>query len=94
MPSARTAATTESKWPDWVATVGRVAGGKQGALGEFYNAASPLILGPVRRIVEDIPTAEEITLDVYFQIWRLAGNYELDAAHPDYARRATRAAIF
>jgi RNA polymerase sigma-70 factor, ECF subfamily len=82
MPSPRTAPTTQSEWPDWVATIRRIAEGEQDALGEFYDATSPLVLGLVRRIVGDLPTAEEITLDVYMQVWRLAGTYARDRGAP------------
>jgi len=82
MPSARTAATTQSEWRDWVATVRRIADGEQGGLGEFYDATSPLVLGLVGRIVEDIPTAEDITLDVYMQVSRLAGKYSEEKGTP------------
>src|SRR5271155_1781267 len=82
MPSARTAPTMRGEWPNWVATIRRIAEGDQGALGDFYDATSPLVLGLIRRIVEDLPTAEEITLDVYMQVWRLAGTYAQEKGAP------------
>lgn len=82
MPSARTAPTVHGDWPDWVAAIRRIAEGDQSALGDLYDATSPLVLGLIRRIVDDIPTAEEITLDVYMQVWRLAGNYSQEKSTP------------
>jgi len=67
---------------NWVATIRRVAAGDQAALRELYDATSPLVLGLIRRIVQDIPTAEDITLDVYMQVWRLAPNYAEEKGTP------------
>lgn len=75
MLSARTAPTTQGEGPNWVATIRRVAEGDQDALGYLYDATSALVLGLVQRMVADFPTAEEITLDVYTQVWRLAPAY-------------------
>ena len=82
MPSARTAPIMHSELPDSVATIRRIAEGDQGAVGDLYDATSPLVLGLIRRIVEDVPTAEEITLDVYMQVWRLAGTYSQEKGTP------------
>ena len=70
------------KGPNWVATIRRIAEGDQGALGDLYEATSPLVLGLIRRIVGDPQTAEEITLDVYTQVWRSAGTYAKEKGTP------------
>lgn len=54
----------------------RVAGGDQSALGELYDTTSRSIFGLVLRILNDPSTAEEVTLDVYTQVWRQASNYD------------------
>ena len=60
----------------------RVASADQGALGELYDATSPTVVGLVRRIVGDYSVAEEVTLDVYTQVWRLASAYLEDKGSP------------
>ena len=60
----------------------RVASADQGALGELYDATSPTVFGLVRRIVGDYSVAEEVTLDVYTQVWRLASAYLEDMGSP------------
>jgi RNA polymerase sigma-70 factor (ECF subfamily) len=72
----------DGEGPSWVATIRRVAQGDQGALGELYDATSPMVLGLIQRIVKDYPTAEEITLDVYRQVWRLAPMYTQEKGPP------------
>jgi RNA polymerase sigma-70 factor, ECF subfamily len=82
MLSPRSAPAMHGEEPNWVANIRRVAEGDQGALGDFYDATSPLVLGLIRRIVGDFPTAEDITLDVYTQVWRLAGTYSQEKGTP------------
>jgi len=82
MPLARSADTLQGDGPNWVATIRRVAAGDQEALGHFYDATSSLALGLIQRIVNDFPTAEEITLDVYTQVWRLAATYSQEKGTP------------
>lgn len=60
----------------------RVASADQGALGELYDATSPTVFGLVRRIVGDYSAAEEVTIDVYTQVWRLASAYSEDKGSP------------
>ena len=60
----------------------RVGSADQGALGELYDATSPTVFGLVRRIVGDYSVAEEVTLDVYTQVWRLASAYLEDKGSP------------
>jgi RNA polymerase sigma-70 factor, ECF subfamily len=82
MFSARTAPTRHGEGPNRVATIRRIAEGDQGALGDLYDGTSPIVLGLIRRIVGDPHTAEEITLDVYTQVWRLAGTYTQEKGTP------------
>jgi RNA polymerase sigma-70 factor (ECF subfamily) len=60
----------------------RVASADQGALGELYDATSPTVFGLVRRIVGDYSAAEEVTIDVYTQVWRLASAYSEERGSP------------
>ena len=72
----------DGEGPSWVATIRRVAQGDQGALGELYDATSPMVLGLIQRILKDYPTAEEITLDVFRQVWRSAPTYTQEKGPP------------
>jgi Sigma-70 region 2 len=58
---------------DWIK---RVAQGDQTALGTLYDSTSPLVHGLVRRIVGDSGLAEDVTLDVYMQVWQQAKRYD------------------
>ena len=68
--------------PSLADVIRRVAAADQGALGELYDATSPAVFGLVRRIVEDFSVAEEVTLDVYTQVWRLASAYSDEKGSP------------
>ncbi|MEI9815327.1 MAG: sigma-70 family RNA polymerase sigma factor [Acidobacteriota bacterium] len=58
--------------------VARIARGEEKALAELYDSTSRMIYGLVLRIVRDAATAEEVTLEVYMQVWRTAANYTPD----------------
>jgi len=60
---------------EWMGLIARVAQGDQLALATLYDKTSRLIFGLVLRIVSDSSTAEEVTLDVYSQVWKQAAAY-------------------
>jgi RNA polymerase sigma-70 factor (ECF subfamily) len=64
------------------ALVTRVAAGDEDALGGLYDATSRLIYSLVLRIVADQATADEVTLDVYKQVWRQAARYDASRGGP------------
>ena len=61
---------------DWTALLGRIAQADQAALAELYDHTSKVVYGLALHIVRDRSEAEEITLDVYIQVWRQAGRYD------------------
>jgi RNA polymerase sigma-70 factor, ECF subfamily len=54
----------------------------QGALGELYDATSAAVFGLVQRIVQDFSAAEEVAIDVYREVWRLASAYSEEKGTP------------
>ena len=52
-----------------------MAKGDQSALGELYDATSPLVYGLALRMLAKTEDAEEVTSDVYMKAWRHAANY-------------------
>jgi RNA polymerase sigma-70 factor (ECF subfamily) len=57
------------------ALLDRVSAGDEGALAQLYDATSRVVYGLVLRITGNTATAEELTLEVYAQVWRTAGTY-------------------
>ena len=57
------------------ALLSRVAKRDESALGELYDATSRLVYGLVLRLVREPATAEDITMEVYLQVWRTAQSY-------------------
>ncbi len=82
MLDGRATSRTRDREPLLVDVIRRVAWADQGALGELYDATSPAVFGLVRRIVGDISVAEEVTIDVYTQGWRLASAYTEEKGSP------------
>lgn len=56
----------------------RIATGDSGALSDFYDEANRYVHAIALRILRDPDEADEITLDVFQQVWRLAGSYNPD----------------
>ncbi len=61
---------------DWGAVIGRVAEGDEAALAALYDGTSSLVHGLALRIAGDRGVAEEVTADVYLQVWRQAARFD------------------
>ena len=53
---------------------------QEAALSQLYDRYNRLIFSLALAIVNDRPTAEEITLDVFMRVWQKAGTYRADQA--------------
>ena len=60
----------------WRACLARIAEGEQAALGQLYDESSSLVYSMVLRVVANTADAEEVTLDVYNQVWKSAAGYD------------------
>ena len=61
---------------EWVALVRSVSGGDQGALHALYERAHRAVFTFIMRITANRETAEEVTLDVFHDVWRRASDYQ------------------
>lgn len=61
---------------EWVDLVKSVAGGDQLALHSLYERANRMVFTLAVRITANPETAEEVTLDVFHDVWRRAANYD------------------
>jgi RNA polymerase sigma-70 factor, ECF subfamily len=60
----------------WRAFFGRTAQGDRDAFAALYDASSSLVYSLAFRILGNRADAEEVTLDVYLQVWREAGRFD------------------
>ena len=60
---------------EWVELVESIAGGDQGALNALYERTHRLVFTLTMRITQNRETAEELTLDVFHDVWRKAADY-------------------
>jgi RNA polymerase sigma-70 factor, ECF subfamily len=60
----------------WVHWVSQVVQEDESALAQLYDARSPLVYGLALRILGDAGAAEEVTLDVYLQVWKQANRFD------------------
>ena len=58
------------------ALLGRVAAGEKLAFDQLYGASHGTVLGITQAILRDRSQAEEVTQEVFLQIWRQAGNFD------------------
>lgn len=65
-----------------VALIRRMAAGDHDAFGAFYDAFSPLAFGLIRRILPEAAEAEEVLQDVFWELWRVAGQYDATRGSP------------
>jgi RNA polymerase sigma-70 factor (ECF subfamily) len=53
----------------------RIADHDQAAMTQFYDETSGIVYALACRMLGNVPDAEEVTVDVYSQIWRTADRY-------------------
>jgi len=61
---------------EWVAVVQAIAAGDQLALNALYEMAHRLVFTLIVRLTANRETAEELTVDVFHDIWRHASRYD------------------
>lgn len=62
--------------PDLATTLVAVARGDQAAFATLYDATAPRVHGLVLRVLRDRAQAEEVTQEVFLQVWRTAGSFD------------------
>ena len=61
---------------DWVVLVRSIAAGDQGALQSLYAQTNRMVFTLIVRIVGSRESAEEVTLDVFHDVWRRSSTYD------------------
>jgi RNA polymerase sigma-70 factor (ECF subfamily) len=60
----------------WIGMVRSIAAGDQVALRSIYELTHRIVFTLIMRIIKNPETAEELTLDVFHDIWRRAPTYD------------------
>lgn len=74
--------TSRAEGADLAALLGGVARGDQSALAHLYEQTSSLVYGLASRILGDPFAAEDVTIEVYTQIFRRASTYDRGRGTP------------
>jgi RNA polymerase sigma-70 factor (ECF subfamily) len=61
----------------------RMAGGDRDAFAAFYDAYAPLAWGLLRRMLPDGDEATEVLQEVFWELWRAAGDYDPARGSPE-----------
>lgn len=64
------------------AALQRSGRGDETAFAEFYDLISPLVFGTVVRVVRDRALAEEVTQEVFVDLWRHAARFDPERGSP------------
>jgi RNA polymerase sigma-70 factor (ECF subfamily) len=67
---------------EWGELIARTAQGDQAALALLYDRTSPWVYGMAMKILGDREAAEDVTLEVYTQVWRQASLYDAQRGTP------------
>ncbi len=62
--------------------IGRTAQGDEAALGSLYDRTGSYVYGLGFRVLGDTTMAEEVTMDVFLQVWRQAGQFDSSRGTP------------
>ena len=54
----------------------RAGRGDQAAFGELYDELAPMVHGVVRKVVRNPAMSEEVTQEVFVELWRLAARFD------------------
>jgi RNA polymerase sigma-70 factor (ECF subfamily) len=60
----------------------RAAAGDQAAFAEFYDEVSSVVFGTTLKVLRNQAMAEEVTQDVFLELWRQAPNYDRSKGSP------------
>ena len=61
---------------EWVGLIRSIAAGDQRALHALYERTHRIVFTLTMRITNSRETAEELTVDVFHDVWRRASNYD------------------
>jgi RNA polymerase sigma-70 factor (ECF subfamily) len=70
------ATRTPASEDGWIRLVRAIGNGDQDALHTLYEQAHRLVFTLMVRITNDLATAEELTVDVFHDVWRRAATYD------------------
>jgi RNA polymerase sigma-70 factor (ECF subfamily) len=68
--------------PDLRSLIERIAQRDQLALAELYDSTSAFVFGLARRILTDVHRTQDVTQEVYLQVWQEACRYNAERGTP------------
>lgn len=76
-PNAK--AAQDSKWAAWIRLIAK---GDEASLAALYDAAVGFVHSVALRITRCPDTAEDVTINVFYQVWRTAGSFDASRGSP------------
>ena len=75
-PDLRPVSSRDPDRPDADVLLPRVARGDSGAFADLYDVLGASVYGVARRVVRDPNRAEDVTQDVFLEVWRKAPSFD------------------
>lgn len=75
-------APADASLPTFIELLHSVAARNEAAFASLYDQTNSIVHGLALRILGNQADADEVTLDVYLQVWRTAGSYSSDKSSP------------
>lgn len=72
----------ESVPADLGSLMSRISGGDRLAFGDLYDNLAPLVFGVVRRVLRDHAQSEEVTQEVFVEMWKQAERFDPTLGSP------------
>ena len=82
MPAARGRAVGTAPGPDLAALLAEVAKGDQAAFEAVYDRVAAPVFGTVRSVLRDPSLSEEVTQEVFVEVWRAASRFDAGRGSP------------
>jgi len=82
MPAARGRAVGTAPGPDLAALLAEVAKGDQAAFEAVYDRVAAPVFGTVRSVVRDPSLSEDVTQEVFVEVWRAASRFDAGKGSP------------
>jgi len=68
--------------PDDLALMDAIAAGDRAALARLYDRHAPLLLAVCRRVLNDADEADDVLVDVFFEVWSRADRFDGSRGNP------------
>ena len=75
-------AAASDAFPDDLSLMDAIAAGDRAALARLFDRHGPLLLAICRRVLNDADEADDVLVDVFYEVWSRAGRFDAARGNP------------